>query len=160
EIFNDESAFHVAWNTVKVYGKILFRHIIGHTTGKVFHRLFHDDDRHPLSGTTVVRVIVSTALRYEIKRAAVPVPETLRIEIIRVFKYVLAVHRPIYIESNHCILFNWMPFELYIRFCFGRQERNERIEPSYFLGEHVCIVIIGLDLLPRNRMLMHRKETE
>src|SRR5699024_8091224 len=115
---------------------------------------------HPLSGTTVVRVIVSTALRYEIKRAAVPVPETLRIEIIRVFKYVLAVHRPIYIESSHCILFDWMPFELYIRFCFGMQGRNEPIEPSSCLGEHVCRVTIGLDLHPRSRLLMHRKETE
>src|SRR5699024_6280751 len=75
EVFNDETTLHVTRNAVQIYCKILVRHIVGHSLGEIFHRLCHDDDRRPLSGTAAVCVIIAAALRNEIERAAVPVPE-------------------------------------------------------------------------------------
>src|SRR5699024_11935626 len=90
-------------------------------------------DRHPLSGTAVVCVIIAPALRNEIERAAVPVPEAFRIEIIRIFKCVLTVHRPIDVECDHSVLLDRMAFKLDIRFCFCRKERYKWIEPYILL---------------------------
>src|SRR5690625_6131012 len=97
-------------------------------------------------------MVVSAALRNQVERAAVPVLESFRIELIRVLPYSRIMHCPVNIQSKHSVFFELIAFIFEVFFHFTRQIRYEREEAADFLSEHVSIVVILLDFLVNYRI--------
>src|SRR5699024_5421880 len=73
-------------------------------------------------------MVVSAALRNQVERAAVPVLESFRIELIRVLPYSRIMHCTVNIQSKHSVFFEMIAFIFEVFFHFTRQIRYERSE--------------------------------
>ncbi len=68
---------------MKAEAYVLYGHFITHPVSQKVHTLLHDLKRNPFTGTAVSRMMISAALRDEVKGTSVPMFEAIRLEQLR-----------------------------------------------------------------------------
>ncbi len=68
---------------MKAEAYVVHGHFITHPVSQKVQTLLHDFKRNPFPGTAVSRMMISAALRDEVKGTSVPVFEAIRLEQLR-----------------------------------------------------------------------------